>query len=111
MQLLAHPVGRERQEVNLDIGRREAWIGLEECARCAGGNGQRSLAKSGVLRARQYAAQWMIDDVIERDRLRATRNEPDLQVILQIVADAGRVEHDGNIVLLQQLCRPDAGEL
>src|SRR5439155_19809265 len=32
MQLLAHLVGREWQEVNLDIRRREARVGLEERA-------------------------------------------------------------------------------
>ena len=53
----------------------------------------------------------MIDDIIERDALRAPRDQPDLHVILQIVADAGRVEHDIDAVLLQQLRRPDAGEL
>ena len=53
----------------------------------------------------------MIEDVVERDRLRATHHDADLHVILQVVADAGRVEHDVDAVALQQLRRPDAGEL
>ena len=53
----------------------------------------------------------MIDDIIEGDALGATRHQPDLHVILQVVADAGCVEHDADAVLLQQIRRPDAGEL
>jgi hypothetical protein len=41
----------------------------------------------------------------------ATRNQADLHVILQIIADAGRVEHDIDAMLLQEICRSDAGEL
>ena len=53
----------------------------------------------------------MIDDVIERDALRAPRDQPHLHMILQVVADTGAVEHDIDAVRLQQLRRPDAGEL
>ena len=111
MQLLAHLVGRERQEVNLDIGRRQPRAGLEERARGAGGDRQRSLAEGRVLQAGHHLADRMVDDVVERDLLRAARDQPDLHVVLQIVADAGRVEHDLDAVLLQQVRRPDAGEL
>ena len=111
MQLLAHLVGRERQEVNLDVGRRQPRIGLEERARGARGDGQRSLAERRIARAGHDTATRMIEDVVERDRLRATHHDPDLHVILQVVADAGGVEHDVNAVALQQLRRSDAGEL
>jgi len=53
----------------------------------------------------------MIEDIVERDRLRATHHDPDLHVILQVVADAGGVEHDVDAVALQQLCGADAGKL
>ena len=53
----------------------------------------------------------MVDDVVERDLLRATRDQPDLHVVLQIVADAGRVEHDLDAMLLQEVRRSHAGEL
>ena len=43
--------------------------------------------------------------------LRAAHHDPDLHVILQIVADAGRVEHHVDAVLLQQFRGADAGEL
>ena len=51
MQLLAHLVGRERQEVNLDIGRRQPRIGLEERARGAGRDRQRPLAEAPRIAA------------------------------------------------------------
>ena len=111
VQLLAHLVGRERQEVNLDIGRGQPRTGLEERARGAGGDRQRPLAQGRVLKARHHPANRMVDDVVERDLLRAARDQPDLHVVLQIVADAGRVEHDLDAVLLQQVRRSDAGEL
>ncbi len=111
MQLLAHLVGRERQEVNLDIRCRQTRIGLEERARGARRDRQRPLAEGRVSRAGHHPTQRMIDDIVERDGLRAPRHHPDLHVILQIVADAGRVEHDVDAVLLQKLRRADAGEL
>ena len=111
VKLLAHLVGRERQEVNLDIGRGQPRAGLEERARSAGGDRQRSLAQGGVLNARHHLADRMIDDIVERDLLRAARDQADLQVVLQIIADAGRVEHDLDAVLLQQVGRSHAGEL
>ena len=57
MQLLAHLVGRERQEVNLDIGRRQPRTGLEERARRAGRDGERSLAKRRILHAGHDAGE------------------------------------------------------
>ena len=111
MQLLAHLVGRERQEVNLDIGRGQPRTGLEERARGAGGDRQRSLAQGGVLNARHYAPDRAVDDIVERALLRAARDQPDLHVVLQIIADAGRVEHDLDAMLLQEIRRSHAGKL
>ncbi len=67
MQLLAHLVGRERDEVDLDIGRCQARTGLEERARGAGGDRQRPLAQGRALHARHHLAHRMIDDIVERD--------------------------------------------
>ena len=95
----------------MDIGRRQPRAGLEEGARGAGGNRQRSLAEGRVLDARHHLAERMVDDVVERHFLGAARHQPDLHVILQIVADTGRVEHDPDAMLPQQVRRPHAGEL
>ena len=97
--------------MNLDIGRRQPRIGLEERARGAGRDRQRPLAQRRILQAGHDAANRVVDDVVERDRLRAARHQPHLQMILQIVADAGRVEHDVDAVALQEIRRSDAGEL
>ena len=53
----------------------------------------------------------MIENIVERDALGTLHHQPDLQVILQVVADAGRVEHHIDAVLLQKLRRADAGKL
>ena len=42
----------------------------------------------------------MIDDIVEGDGFRATRDEADLHMILQVAADTGSVEHHLDAVLL-----------
>ena len=111
MQLFAHLVGRERQKVDLDIRRRQPRIGLEERPRRARGDRQRPLAERRISQAGHNLAERTVDDVVERDGFRAAHHHPDLHVILQIVADPGRIEHDIDAVLAQQFRRADAGEL
>ena len=48
----------------------------------------------------------MIDDIVERDLLRAAHHDAHLHVILQIVADAGRIEHDVDAMLLNRSAGP-----
>jgi hypothetical protein len=104
VQVLAHLVGRERDEVDLDVRRRQSRIGLEECARGAGGDRQRPAPQGGIMRTGPDAAQRMIDDVVERHTLQAARDQPHLYslpdyelldavvtafgVIAEIIADA-----------------------
>jgi hypothetical protein len=58
------------------------------------------LRKRRVLNTRHHPAYRIVDNVVECHFLRATRDQPYLHVVLQIVADAGRVEHDLDAVLL-----------
>ena len=64
------------------------------------------LRNAAYVRARPDPAERMVDDVVERDALGATHHDPDLHVILQIVADAGRIEHDIDAVLLSRSAGP-----
>ena len=57
------------------------------------------LRNSAYCSAGQHAAERIVDDVVERDRLRAAHHDADLHVVLQIVADARRIEHDIDAVL------------
>ena len=109
MQLLAHLVGRERQEVNLDVRRRKTRIGLEKRPRRACRDRQRAAAKSRISRAGQDPANRIVDDIVECDALGTTRDQPDLQMVLQIVTDARRIEHHVDAVSAQQLRWTDAG--
>ena len=77
----------------------------------AGGDGQRSLAKRRICRARPDPAERVIDDVVQRDALGATCHHPNLHVVLQVVADAGRIQHDIDAVVLEQVRGSDPGEL
>src|SRR5439155_4731049 len=52
MQLFSHPVGAERQEVDLYVRRRKTRIGLEEGPGGTRGDGQRALAKRRILQSR-----------------------------------------------------------
>ena len=111
MQFLSHFVGGERQEVDLDIGRRKPGTGLEECARRPGRDRQWSGAERRVSQAGQDFAGWAVDDVVERHALRTTHHHPYLHVVLQIVSYPRRIEHDLDAVVSQQFSRADAGEL
>ena len=57
------------------------------------------------------AAERMIDGVVQRDLLRAAHHDADLHVVLEIVPDARRVQHDVDAVLAQEVGGSDAGEL
>src|SRR5205085_11914057 len=99
------------KEVNLNIRARQSRTGREERARCARRDGERASSKRRVAHASHYPAQGMIDGVIQRDGLRATRDDADLHMILQVVADTGRVEHHVDAVLPEEIGGADAGEL
>ena len=51
------------------------------------------------------------DDIVERDGFRAAGDDADLHVILQVAADARRIQHDLDAVALEQIGGTDAGEL
>ena len=97
--------------MDLDIRRRQPWIGLEERTRRAGRDRQRSPPRQRVLHAGHDLPHRIGNHVIERDLLGTTHHHPDLQMILQVVADAGRVEHHADAVPPQQIRGADAGEL
>ncbi len=109
VQLLAHLVGAERQEVHLDIRARQSRIGLEERAGRSRGDGQRPGAKRRIAQPGQDPADRAVDDVVERDGLRAAHHDPHLQMILQVGADTRRVQHHVDAVLPQQRGRADTG--
>src|SRR3954465_7762416 len=110
MKLLAHLVGRERQEMDLDVRRGQPRTGLKERARRAGRDRQPAFAEQRIARAGHRAAERMIDGVVQRDLLRAAHHDADLHVVLEIVPDARRVQHDIDAVLAQEVAGPDAGE-
>jgi hypothetical protein len=72
---------------------------------------QRPLAKGRVSGTGQDPAHRMVDDVVERDAFGATRDHPDLHMILQVVPNPRCIEHDIDAVLAQQFRGPDAGDL
>jgi hypothetical protein len=97
--------------VDLYVGRGEALVRAKERPRIAGADRERALAPEGVAHADPEPAHHRIDLVVDRDRPRALEHHPDLQMVLEILADAGAFGNDRNAVLLQQSTRADAREL
>src|SRR5262249_62210205 len=74
-------------------------------------HGERSAAKERIVephaRAGDERARGLVEGLDARDLV----DEPKLEVVLQVVADAGLVEHDRNAEALELLGAAHAGEL
>ena len=94
MHLAAGHVGRERRDVELDVGRRRqrrsvgALQRAHEAAALVDADRERAAAANQPLQADRRLARERIELVVGRDRLRAFVVEADLQMVLQVLADA-----------------------
>src|SRR5690348_11197072 len=64
MQPFSHFVCREWKKMNLNVGCRKSRVGLEERARRAGRNGQRTGPECRILHSRENLADGIVDDVV-----------------------------------------------
>ena len=100
----------ERQEVVLDVGIGHARTAADEAA------GLEVVGRAESVMAQQpthadHRAREESHGRIERDWLGARDLEVELNVVLQVLADARPVRDDVDAVLVQFRCGPDAGEL
>ena len=111
MQLFAHPIQAERQEVRLHVGTRGRKRRPVEAARVARGERQRAATKQHVTQAQARFAPKRPHVVIQRDRLRALDHHARLEVVFEVLANVRRIEQYRNAVPLEQRCRPDPRKL
>ena len=103
-------VDGHRQEVELDVRPGEGFVGADETARLelvAGADaaaGEQPLGADGRLVP-------PLQRRVQRHRLLAGVLQVHLQVVLQVLADAGQVEHQRHVQVAQQRRRADAGTL
>src|SRR5262249_13365922 len=110
VQRVAELVERERLHVELDVGPLARRIGAREQPELRGRHGERAAAEQRVVEPHAGAANRRTIDLVERFGAFNPIDEPQLQVILQVLADAGLVEHDGNAELPELVRGADAGE-
>src|SRR5262249_28326137 len=111
MQLRPHAVGREEEEMHLDVRRRQRRIGAEEGAGGAGADGERAAPQERVIEAGARLAVEAAEMVVEGAGLPALEDHADLEVVLQVAADAGHLVQHRDAMLLQELAGADAGKL
>src|SRR5262245_64678591 len=93
------------------VGALASGVRAREQAELRGRHGERPAAKERVVEAHACAADERTIGLVEGLGARDLVDEPKLEVILQVVADASLVEHDRNAEALQLAGAADAGEL
>ena len=106
LAVVAHGEG---QEVVLDVRVLHAGAGADEAAGFEVVGGAEAIPEQEPARADQALGD-KVPVAVERDRLAALHLQVDLQMVLQVGADAGPVGDHIDAVLLQVLAGADAGE-
>src|SRR5262245_15630936 len=101
---------RDRQEVILQVRMLDAGAAADEAAGLEMVGRTDAAAEECPLDADQQLAQRVLQYWVERYRLQAAMLHVGLDVILQILADAREIMHDGDAVPSQMVRRPDAGQ-
>ena len=110
MQRLAEAVERQRLHVILQIGALLVAIGAGEQAELRRRHGQRAAPQQRIFGEHAGKAEARMIALVERGDAVDLVDQPQLQVILQVGADAGPVGDDVDAVLAQLRGRPDAGQ-
>src|SRR5262249_32287000 len=110
VQRVAELVEGERLHVVLDVGALTRRIGAREQPELRGRHGERAAAKKRIIERHAGAPDLRTIDLVERFGAFDLIDEPQLQMILQVFADAGLVEHDANAELPELAGDADAGE-
>ncbi|MNI51737.1 hypothetical protein D3C73_1064770 [compost metagenome] len=111
MHLAASHVGRQRGEVVLGVGRLAGRIHPAEQAALVDADRQRAAPEQQPLQAHAHAPVQAAQLVVGGDGPSGFVDQPDLQVVLQVFANAGQVAHHADTELAQQRGRPHAREL
>src|SRR5262249_59746615 len=101
VQRVAELVQRQRLHVELEIGALASGIRAREQPELRGRHRERPAAKERIVESHARAADERTIGLVEGLGARDLVDEPKLEVILQVVADASLVEHDRNAEALQ----------
>ena len=105
---LAEALKRKRLNVVLQIGAILVGIGAGEQPELRRRHGQRAAPEQRIFGDHARAAERRVIALVERGDAVDLVDQAELQVILQVGADAGPVGDDGDAVLAQVLRRADA---
>ncbi len=108
MQLFAHAIRRECEEMDLDCRGCQSLVGFEEGCSVAGADSEGSAPCQRILQADAGAPENVVILIVEGDGLLAFVDEADLEMILQVFANARRIENDRNAMALEPLGLADA---
>jgi hypothetical protein len=111
VQRIAELVERERLHVPFDVRRRLRGIAPRERAGLRRGHRQRPGAEHEVLERHRRLAEHAVGDAIQRAHVAHLVLHADLQVVVQVLADARQVVDDLDLMLFEQISRPDARDL
>src|SRR5262249_31346444 len=111
VQRLAELVEGERLHMVLDVGALAPLIGAREQSELRGRHGERAAAKKRIIERHAGAPYLRAIDLVERFGAFDAIDEAQLQMILQVLADASLVEHEGNAEPREFVGGAHAGEL
>ncbi len=111
MQRLAEPVERQRLDVELDVGGGVVWRRLREHAELRRRHGQRPATAQRVVEAHQGALAIGLGVDVERARPLDPEDRAQLQMILQVLADAGQGAPQPCADRLHRVRTAEAGDL
>ena len=111
VQRVAEPVERERLDVVLEVRRRPRRIGFRERAELRWRHGQGPAPEQEILEAHARAPEQAVRILVQRPGVLDLVDQAQLEMVLEVRADAfERVDHR-DAVLLEQLAGADAREL
>jgi hypothetical protein len=100
MERLAEPVEAERLHVPLDVRGRLAGVALREGAQLGGRHREGPRPEEEVLEPHEPAPEQAVGPLVERGAVPDLEHQPDLEVVVEVLAHAGQVVDDRDAVRL-----------
>ena len=110
VQRIAELVERQRLHMELDVGALARRIGTREQAKLRRRHGERATPAQRIVEPHTGAADQRMIGFVERLDAGHLVDQPELQVILQVLADAGLIEDHRQPEARNLRRRPDARE-
>ena len=108
VQRLAEAIERQRLDMILQVGALARRIGARDDAELRRRHGQRAAAAQRIVEENLGAAEHRRVHLVQRLDARHLVDHPQLQMVLQVLADARLVQHDRNSELRELRGGPDA---